>query len=157
MGVLLGSSPSVSTWGKFRCAIILNDDYGTGGAGFTASDYSITYATGVYGQKAAASGSGLIRYPRFTVFDNFAQQPSIYSSYSSYSSSAGNRLLGIPGNPTQGFLMPAEVRTELEGETVTLSGLSATLNSTFFTTGIQSIGGASPAQPITAIGKLTAI
>jgi len=153
MATALGASTSVSTWGKFRCAMILNDDYGTGGAGFTAYDYSIDYLTGVDGQKASASGSGLIRYPRFTPTVNFAQQPSVYSVYSP---STGNRLIAIPGNPTTGFNVPTEVRTQLEGQTITLTGLSATLNSTFFTTGVQVIGGGSAAQPITSIGNLTA-
>ena len=152
MGALVGSSVGVSTWGKFRCAMILNDDYSTGGVGFTASDNNIEYLTGVDGQKSAASGSGLIRYPRFTPTINFAQQPSVYSVYSSLT---GNRLINIPGNPTTGYNIPTEVRTQLEGQTVTLTGLSATLNSTFFTTGVQVIGGGSPAQPITAIGNLT--
>jgi len=153
MATALGASTSVSTWGKFRCAMILNDDYGTGGAGFTAYDYSIDYLTGLDGQKASASGSGLIRYPRFTPTVNFAQQPSVYSVYSP---STGNRLIAIPGNPTTGFNVPTEVRTQLEGQTITLTGLSATLNSTFFTTGVQVIGGGSAAQPITSIGNLTA-
>lgn len=52
--------------------------------------------------------------------------------------------------------MPTEFRTQIEGETVTLTGLSATLASAFFTTNTQFIGGALPANPITAIGKLTA-
>ena len=153
MATALGASTSVSTWGKFRCAMILNDDYGSGGAGFTAYDYSIDYLTGVDGVKSAASGSGLIRYPRFTQSVNFAQQPSVYSAYSSFN---GNRLIAIPGNPTTGFNIPTEVRTQLEGQTVTLTGLSATLNSTFFTTGVQVIGGGSPAQPIVSVGNLTA-
>lgn len=152
MGALVGSSVGVSTWGKFRCAMILNDDYSTGGVGFTASDNNIEYLTGVDGQKSSASGSGLIRYPRFTPTVNFAQQPSVYSVYSFLT---GNRLINIPGNPTTGFNIPTEVRTQIEGQTVTLTGLSATLNSTFFTTGVQFIGGGSPAQPITAIGNLT--
>lgn len=155
MATALGASTSVSTWGKFRCAMILNDDYGSGGVGFTAYDYSIDYLTGVDGVKSAASGSGLIRYPRFTQSANFAQQPSIYSAYSGLIPPIGNRLIAIPGNPTTGFNIPTEVRTQLEGQTVTLTGLSATLNSTFFTTGVQFIGGGSPAQPITAIGNLT--
>ena len=153
MATAVGASTAVSTWGKFRCAMILNDDYGTGGAGFTAYDYSIDYLTGVDGQKSAASGSGLIRYPRFIQAINFAQQPSVYSVYSP---STGNRLIAIPGNPTTGFNVPTEVRTQLEGQTITLTGLSATLNSTFFTTGVQVIGGGSPAQPILSIGNLTA-
>ena len=153
MATALGASASVSTWGKFRCAMILNDS--SGSAGFDAYDYSIEYLTGVDGQKASATGSGLIRYPRFTPTVNFAQQPSVYSAYSVFPSPS-NRLIGIPGNPTNGFLMPTEVRTELEGQTVTLTGLSATLNATFFTTDVQVIGGASPAQPIISIGNLTA-
>ena len=153
MGELVGSSVGVSTWGKFRCAMILNDS--TGSAGFTASDNNIEYLTGVDGQKSAASGSGLIRYPRFTPTINFAQQPSVYSAYSPLIPPIGNRLQGVPGNGTNGFLMPTEVRTELEGQTVTLTGLSATLSSTFFTTNTEFIGGGSPAQPITAIGNLT--
>ena len=153
MATALGASASVSTWGKFRCAMILNDSTGT--AGYNGTDYNIEYLTGVDGQKASAAGSGLIRYPRFTPAVNFAQQPSIYSAYSVFPSPS-NRLIGIPGNPTNGFLMPTEVRTELEGETVTLTGLSATLNATFFTTDVQVIGGSSPAQPIISVGKLTA-
>jgi hypothetical protein len=153
MATALGASASVSTWGKFRCAMILNDSTGT--AGYNGTDYSIEYLTGVDGQKASATGSGLIRYPRFTPTVNFAQQPSVYSAYSVFPSPS-NRLIGIPGNPTNGFLMPTEVRTELEGQTVTLTGLSATLNATFFTTDVQVIGGASPAQPIISIGNLTA-
>lgn len=153
MATMIGAGVGVSTWGKFRCAMILNDDYGTGGVGFTATDYNIDYLAGVEGQKASASGSGLIRYPRFTPTVNFAQQPSVFSAYSSIT---GNRLIGIPGNGTTGFMMPTEVRTQLEGETVTLTGLSATLNATFFTTDVQVIGGGSPAQPIVSIGKLTA-
>ncbi len=154
MASALGASPSVSTWGKFRCAMILNDDYGTGGAGFNATDYNIEYLPGVGGQKASAPGSGLIRYPRFIQVINFAQQPSIFSAYSVVIN-PGNRLLSIPGNATFGFRIPTEVRTELEGETVTLTGMTATLNSTYFTTGIQFIGGGSPAQPIISVGKLT--
>lgn len=157
MATAVGSSTAVSTWGKFRCAMILNDDYGTGGAGFVATDYSIDYLTGSDGVKSAAPGSGLIRYPRFNQSTNFAQQPSIFSAYSGFIPPIGNRLIGIPGNSTNGFLMPTEVRAQLEGQTVTLTGLSATLNSTFFTTDVQFIGGASPAQPITAVGNLTAI
>lgn len=153
MGSLVGSTVGVSTWGKFRCAMILNDS--TGSAGFNATDFNIEYLTGVDGQKASAAGSGLIRYPRLTPTINFAQQPSVYSAYSSVIS-PGNRLIGIPGTPTNGFLMPTEVRTELQGETVTLTGLTATLSATFFDTDVQFIGGGSPAQPITAIGKLTA-
>jgi hypothetical protein len=151
MATALGASASVSTWGKFRCAMILNDS--TGSAGFDAYDYSIEYLTGVDGQKASAAGSGLIRYPRFTPSVNFAQQPSVYSAYSSIT---GNRLIGIPGTPTNGFLMPTEVRTQLEGQTVTLTGLSAAFTSTFFTTDVQFIGGSSPAQPILSVGKLAA-
>lgn len=155
MATGVGMAAATSTWGKFRCAMILNDDYGTGGAGFVSGDHSIDYLAGVGGQKAAAPGSGLIRYPRFTIFSNFAQQPSIFSAYSTFPSPS-NRLIGIPGNPTNGFLMPTEVRTELEGQTVTLTGLSATLNATFFTADVQFIGGSSPAQPIVSIGNLTA-
>lgn len=154
MATAVGASTAVSTWGKFRCAMILNDDYGSGGAGFVATDYSIDYLTGVDGLKSAASGSGLIRYPRFTQVVNFAQQPSIYSVYSS---STGNRLIGIPGNSTYGYQIPTEVRSQLEGQTITLTGMSATLNSTFFTTGTQFIGGGSPAQPILSVGNLTAL
>ena len=154
MGALIGSSVGVSTWGKFRCAMILNDDYSSGGIGFTASDNNIEYLTGVDGVKSAASGSGLIRYPRFTQSANFAQQPSIFSVFSA---STGNRLIAIPGSGALGFQVPTEVRTQLEGQTVTLTGLSATLTSTFFTTGVQVIGGGSPAQPITAIGNLAAL
>lgn len=154
MATAVGASTAVSTWGKFRCAMILNDN--TGSAGFEAYDYSIDYLTGVDGVKSAASGSGLIRYPRFNVATNFAQQPSIYSAYSGLIPPIGNRLIGIPGNSTDGFLMPTEVRTQLEGQTVTLTGLTATLGSTFFTTDVQFIGGTLPAQPITAIGNLTA-
>lgn len=152
MATAVGASTAVSTWGKFRCAMILNDN--TGSAGFDAYDYSIDYLTGVDGVKSAASGSGLIRYPRFDVGTNFAQQPSIYSAYSGLIPPIGNRLQGIPGNGTNGFLMPADVRTQLEGQTVTLTGLSATLNSTFFTTNTQFIGGGSPAQPIVSVGNL---
>lgn len=153
MATGVGTAAYVSTWGKFRCTMILNDS--TGSAGFDAYDYSIDYLTGVDGVKASASGSGLIRYPRFNVSTNFAQQPSIYSAYSGLIPPIGNRLQGVPGNGTNGFLMPTEVRTQLEGQTVTLTGLSATLNSTFFTTNTQFIGGTLPAQPITAIGNLT--
>jgi hypothetical protein len=133
--------------------MILNDSTGT--AGYNGTDYNIEYLAGVDGQKASAAGSGLIRYPRFTPTVNFAQQPSVYSAYSVFPSPS-NRLIGIPGNPTDGFLVPTEVRTELEGETVTLTGLSATLNATFFTTDVQVIGGGAPAQPIISVGKLTA-
>lgn len=152
MATALGASASVSTWGKFRCAMILND--GTGTAGYNGTDFNIEYLAGVDGQKASAPGSGLIRYPRFTPAVNFAQQPSVYSAYSPIID-PGNRLIGIPANSTDGFLMPTEVRTELEGETVTLTGLTATLGSTFFDTGVQFIGGGSPAQPIISVGKLT--
>ena len=155
MATALGASASVSTWGKFRCAMILNDS--TGSAGFDAYDYSIEYLTGVDGQKASAAGSGLIRYPRFTVSVNFAQQPSVYSAYSGLIPPIGNRLQGVPGNGTNGYLVPTEVRTQLEGQTVTLTGLSATFTSTFFTTDVQFIGGGSPAQPIVSIGNLTAL
>jgi hypothetical protein len=153
MATGVGMAAATSTWGKFRCAMILNDN--TGSAGFDAYDYSIEYLTGVDGQKASASGSGLIRYPRFTPSVNFAQQPSVYSAYSGLIPPTGNRLIGIPGNSTNGYLVPTEVRTGLEGQTVTLTGLSATLSSTFFTTNAQFIGGGSPAQPIISIGNLT--
>ena len=55
MASAVGSSAALSTWGKFRCVWCLQENYDY----TTFSDHNITFGSG---QKAAAAGSGLIRY-----------------------------------------------------------------------------------------------
>lgn len=144
MGVLVGSSASVSTWGKFRCAWCLqeNYNYATSPGGF-----NIEYLSG---QKATAAGSGLIRWNRGEQ-SNIDQQPSI----SNFFGSLGNRLFLVPTSPTYGNQAATEeFEADMIGQTVTMVSGSATIDSTLFDTGIQVVGGGTPYGDITDVGLL---
>ncbi len=145
MATALGSSVSVSTWGKLRCAwcLALTDNY-------TSGDYNITYFSG---QKASAPGSGLIRWPRL-IYGIGEQQPTIYSLFNT---SLGNRLFLVPYVTTPPRSPASEqFRDAMIGQTVTMAGGSPVISSTLFDTGVQSVGGTTSWRPITAVGNLTA-
>ena len=142
MGVLVGSSASVSTWGKFRCAWCLQENFD-----YTLSTdtFNIEYASG---QKAIAAGTGLIRWNRG---EQTEQQPSI----SNFFGSLGNRLFLVPTSPTYGNQAATEeFEADMIGQTVTMVSGSATIDSTLFDTGIQVVGGATSYGDITDVGLL---
>lgn len=136
MATALGSG-GYETWGKFRCVYCLNffSDY-------DAYDFSIEYFTG---EKASADGSGLIRFPR-----TVSPQPTFSSSFT-----------GIGG---QNFLLldpvaTGEFESAMTGETVTLTGGTATIASGLFvgtTAGSQAIGGTTNWAPVLSVGNMTA-
>jgi hypothetical protein len=144
MGSIVGSSSSVSTWGKFRCAWCLESNYD-----YLVYDFTIEYYSG---QKSAATGSGLIRWPR-GVQSISDQQPTILSAMRS-----GNyTFFMVPTDPTfPGTAATTEFKNEMIGELVAVTGTSYALTSTFFDTGSQNTGSTTPLDPITSIGKLTA-
>ena len=144
MATAVGSAVGVSTWGKFRCAWCFQENFDVTSYG----DFHITYGSG---QKASATGSGLIRWSRGA---GSIQQPSISNFFSG---SLGNRLFLVPSSPTTGNAAATEeFEAVMVGQTVTMVSGSATINSTLFDSGIQVVGGSTPYDDITAIGNLTA-
>lgn len=149
MATALGSSASVSTWGKFRCA------YGINNAASTISTHDATYTSGF---KSASAGSGLIRITTFGARSVFANQPTFKQQFTPAAppDPAFNLvyIFGGAGTPSQ----PAtqEVIAELTGETMTLTSGSLVINSGLFTTFGQTDSTPTDLGPITSIGKLTA-
>lgn len=146
MGVLVGSSASVSTWGKFRCAWCLQENFD-----YTLStdSFNIQYNTG---QKAIAAGTGFIRWNRGeqSISD---QQPSI----SNFFGGLGNRLFLVPSSPTYGNQAATEeFEADMIGQTVTMVSGTGTIDATLFDTGIQVLGGGTSYGDITDVGLLEA-
>lgn len=167
MGSLVGSSAALSTWGKFRCAWCLQLAYD-----YTSSDHDITYGSG---QKAAADGSGLIRWkPRPIVIPFFSEQvqPSVFNqAFTDFSFSppqGGNRIFTdtkvASGTSPTGFESNAvteEARAQLTGELVTFFDTRTTAITTTFWdearyTWNGPVVGATNAGDVVSIGKLTA-
>ena len=168
MGDIVGSSATLSTWGKFRCVWCLQENYD-----FTsATDFDITYASG---QKSAADGSGLIRWrPRPIVLPYFSDdvQPSIWNQTFTGSFippfTTGNRIFSTPfkvnGSTATGYESTAvtdEAKAQLTGETVNFSGgYTTTINNILWTEARYIWNPAAfpgfAAGDVTSIGKLTA-
>lgn len=135
MATALGTA-NYETWGKFRCAYCLNFN-----VDLDSYAYSIDYYSG---EKASADGSGLIRFPRVT-----SPQPTFASAFT-----------GIGG---QNFLLldpvaTGEFESAMTGQTVTLTGGTATISSALFvgtTSGSQAIGGTTNWSPVLSVGNLT--
>ena len=146
MGVLVGSSALVSTWGKFRCAWAFQENFDYI---WSFDTFNIEYFSG---QKAIAPGSGLIRWNRGEQGLNF-QQPTIVN----YFVSGQNRLDLIPSDPVTGNRAATEeFEADMIGQPVTMVSGSATINSTLFDSGQQPIGGSTPYGDITDVGLLEA-
>lgn len=152
MAVLIGSFHTVSTWGKFRCVWCL-DNF----AAFNKTAFTIEYLTGegIKGQKSAAEGSGLIRWPR-GIAQFIDQQPTI-----------GIVPVGDDGNvlyiapfitvpvPWANSAATEEIKNELIGQTVVHNGGSSVISSDLFDDGQQNVGGANiDYSPIISVGKL---
>jgi hypothetical protein len=159
MGTLLGSSVSVSTWGKFRCTLDVLTDYDQH---YTETDYSIEYTQGF---KSASSGSGLIRYEsRFIEFPHPAIYNQIYLINYGPPLNEGNYMGTYPArylSPSyESIAVTNEVQTELTGQTVTFSGgYTATISGGLWTSNRQnwrSNIGASGAPYVNGVGKLVA-
>ena len=166
MASAVGSSAALSTWGKFRCAWCLQLNYDVTELG----DYHITYGSG---QKAAAAGSGLIRWRPRPLFPGFTDevQPTIWNQ--AYTDSfpppiGGNRIYSQPlqvnaGSPTgvESAAVTDEAKAVMTGATVGFfDGRSTTITSTFWDTGRQTWDGPGPsptvAGDVVSIGNLTA-
>lgn len=146
MGVLVGSSALVSTWGKFRCAWAFQENFDYI---WSFDTFNIVYLSG---QKAIAPGSGLIRWNRGEQGINF-QQPTI----GNYFVSGQNRLDLIPSDPVTGNRAATEeFEADMIGQTVNMVSGSATISSTLFDSGQQPIGGSTPYGDITDVGLLEA-
>jgi hypothetical protein len=134
-------------------------------------DHDITYGSG---QKAAADGSGLIRWrPRPIVFPYGSDdlQPTIFNEVFTVSNPpfvGANRIIGEPlqvsaTSPTgfESSAVTVESRAELTGQTVTFFDTrTTTLNATFWDEGRYTWAGPALAEPdagdVVSIGKLTA-
>ena len=167
MASAVGSSAALSTWGKFRCVWCLQENYDY----TTFSDHNITFGSG---QKAAAAGSGLIRYkPRPISGTYFSDdlQPTIWNQ--AYTDSfpppiGGNRIYSQPlqvkvGSPTgvESAAVTDEAKAVMTGATVGFfDGRSTAITSTFWDTGRQTWDGPGPsptvAGDVVSIGNLTA-
>lgn len=144
MGVLIGSAGAVSTWGKFRCAWCLQENFD-----YTATAFNIDYLSG---QRATAAGHGFIRWNRGEQASG-DQQPSI----SNFFGGAGNRLFLVPSFPATGNgAATEEFEADMVGQTVNMTSGSAVIDSTLFDSGIQVVGGATDYGPITDVGLLSA-
>jgi len=168
MGSLVGNSAALSTWGKFRCAWCVQQNFDIP----SATDFDITYGSG---QKSAADGSGLIRWrPRPIVLPIFSDdlQPTIWGQAFTgsfvFPFTTGNRIYSEPfrvnSSTATGYESTAvtdEAKAQLTGETVNFSGgYSTTINTILWTEARYTWN--PPAYPgfiagdVTSIGKLTA-
>ncbi len=148
MSTSVGGSVNYSTWGKLRVAYGLD----LSRTGTVIESHNSTYE---HGLKAAASGSGLIRYgqtppgARSTSFN----QPVIYSE--PIPNPPGGYSLSFQGgtgpNPENAYTV--EFKNELLGETITGTGGSVTINNDLFGSGQADTN--PDLGDITAIGKLT--
>ena len=167
MGSIVGSSTALSTWGKFRCVWCLQLNYDV----TSVTDHDITYGSG---QKAAADGSGLIRWrprPIVAPFGLEDVQPTIFNQAYIVSFPppfGGNRIYGEPlqvsaTSPT-GFESKAvtdEARAELTGDTVTFTDTrTTTIDAIFWDEGRYTWDGPTlgptNAGDVVSIGKFTA-
>jgi len=124
MGAIVGSAESVSTWGKFRCAI----SYKTP-SDFEPNGNSVVYLNGL---KSASPGNGLMRSgPQFFYFSiEFFNIAFTTGSFPPFA--LGNRMIA---NPATGIL-PIETQDQLTGETVTFQDLrTGVIPPSFWTTG----------------------
>lgn len=148
MSTSIGSSVNYSTWGKLRVAYGLD----IARTGTLIQSHNSTYE---HGLKAAASGSGLIRYgqkppgSRSTSFN----QPVIVSDY--IPNPPGGYSLRFDGGtgPFEEHAYTVEFKNELLGETITGTGGSVTITSALF--GVGQSDTTPDLGDITAIGKLT--
>lgn len=149
MATALGSSSSVSTWGKFRCAWDIYTDLDVH---YYASTYSITYFQGF---KSAADGTGLIRYAPYGV-NGAIRQPGIFNKIYTISFPPpviGNYMSPIPlrlisGTSYESAAATVEVQSLLTGQTVSFSnGQSATIDSVLWTAGRQDWTSSATSQP----------
>ncbi len=146
MSTSIGTSVNYSTWGKLRVAYGLD----TARTGTLIQSHNSTYE---HGLKAAASGSGLIRYgqkppgSRTTSFN----QPVIVSDYIP----TGGYSLRFDGGtgPSEEHAYTVEFKNELLGETITGTGGSVTIASAMF--GVGQSDTTPDLGDLTAIGKLT--
>jgi hypothetical protein len=164
MGSLVGNSVALSTWGKFRCAWCLQGNYDV----TSVTNHDITYGSG---QKAAADGSGLIRWrprPLAFPFMDFVM-PSIFNtSFVVFPIGGANRIftdnLQASATSPTGFesnQVTDEARAQLTGELVTFFDTRTTaITNTFWDEGtytwVGPVAGNTNAGDVTAIGKLTA-
>ena len=157
---------ATSTWGKFRCVwcLQLNSDV------TTFSDHNITYGSG---QKAAAPGSGLIRWrPRpLSPSPSDVLQPSIWNQVFTVSFPpfiGGNRIHSDPlqanaSTPTgfESYAVTEESKAVMTGATVAFTdGRSTAITSTLWDTGREVWSGPTLNEPdagdVVSIGNLTA-
>lgn len=150
MSTSIGGTANYSTWGKLRVAYGLD----LSRTGTVIQQYNSTYE---HGLKAAADGSGLIRFgltPPGTRGAALGNQPVIYSAY--IPNPLGGYDLSFSGGTGTGIPEQAytvEFKDELLGETVTGTGGSVTITNDLFGSGQTDT---SPdLGDITAIGKLT--
>jgi hypothetical protein len=136
MGRLLGSSPNISTWAKFRCTWGIDDD---GLIHFIDYNHNITFYKGF---KSAASGSGLIRYAPPDYGGVYWRQPYIFNvTYlvSFNPTVAGFRIGTVPaqavGSNYESAAATIELQTLLTGQSIQFSsGQSTTMTSGLWTT-----------------------
>lgn len=149
MSTSIGTSVNYSTWGKLRVAYGLD----IARTGTLIQSHNSTYE---HGLKAAASGSGLIRYgqkPPGTRFTSY-NQPVIFSDFVPNPPGGYNLFFNGGTGPLEEHAYTVEFKDQLLGETITGTGGSVTITSALFV-----YPGQSDTTPdlgdITAIGKLT--
>ena len=166
MATGVGTATATSTWGKFRCAWCLQLNYDVPEFG----DYHITYGSG---QKAAAAGSGLIRWrPRpLSPTNSDELQPTIWNQVFTVSFPpfiGGNRIWAPPpqakaGSPTgfESYAVTDEAKAVMTGATVTFfDGRTTAITSTLWDEYRQVWSGPTLNEPdagdVVSIGNLTA-
>lgn len=136
MGRLLGSSPNISTWARFRCTWDINDD---NNIHYLDYGHNTTFYKGF---KSAASGSGLIRYVPSDYGGVYYRQPYIYNQtylVSLNPTVAGYYIGTVPGQAVGANFESAAVTSELQelltNQSVQFSsGQSTSMTSPLWTT-----------------------
>lgn len=136
MGVLIGQSGSIATWGALRFPL------GNGGEDKTVDSHNIVWHSGF----RTTEGNGFFRTEAL-------QLVAIYQPYVVFDDPTSTFYLS---NATTYVVLDQREADKLVGETVTLTGGTFTITADYLTgtgqTGISTTG----SSPITAIGLLTA-
>jgi len=135
MGRLLGSSPYISTWARFRCTWDIDDD---GYQHYIDYGHNTTFYKGF---RSAAPGSGLIRYVPSDYGGVYYRQPYIFNAvYSISFEEAGYRIGTVParslsGGGQESAAVTSELQTLLTDQSVQFSsGQSTSMTSGLWTT-----------------------
>jgi len=141
-----------STWCQFRFVL------GAQTNDVTSDSHNVVYAMGGPNLKSAAAGSGLLRgFLHITPGNTIYWQPILKNvmGFNEYTGEEQNFLFILPGGEIPSPIFTDEIKKELVGEEVTLSGGSVTItNDLFGFFGGQYHGDSTYKGEVQQVGKL---